>query len=243
VLLHGLHATALVWKSNIESLSNHFRVYAVDIPGQGGRSVARRRVRTRRDYADWLCELCDGLGITQASLAGNSYGAFLALNQASLAPQRVTRVVLINPAGIFVSLLPQLLRMFATGAHFAWRRMAGQKPDLALLLGKNVQLRADEAEWAALVSMGAPHHRLRPNVIFPAVFSSAELRAIRAPVLLLMGDNDLLCEAHSTVRAALQRMPSLQTGILPGAHHIAAMATPTECCRRIIEFCKPSARE
>ena len=42
--------------------------------------------------------LFDALNIDKAALVGNSYGAFLALNQASLTPQRVSGAVLINPA-------------------------------------------------------------------------------------------------------------------------------------------------
>ena len=45
VLLHAAMATATVWRPNVEGLSEHFRVYAVDIVGQGGRSVASRSSR------------------------------------------------------------------------------------------------------------------------------------------------------------------------------------------------------
>src|SRR4051812_15674544 len=74
VLLHAAMATGAVWRPNVEALSRHFRVYAVDVAGQGGRSVATRKVRDRQDYADWMNALFDGLGIGKASIVGNSYG-------------------------------------------------------------------------------------------------------------------------------------------------------------------------
>jgi pimeloyl-ACP methyl ester carboxylesterase len=237
VLLHAMQATALVWRPNVEELSRHFRVFAVDIIGQGGKSASNRPLKTRRDFADWLCELFDVLGLDQAPLVGNSYGGFLALNQASLAPERVKRVVLINPAGVFTSFLPIFLRMMwgqlLEALHLRTKR---PKPDIAMTLGRNVRLGPDEAEWAALVSLVAFSKETRPNVTFPVTFSAAELRAIRKPAMLLMGDNELLYDPHATLLRAQQLMPSLQTQMVPGAHHMAAMAKPEEVNARIIRF-------
>ena len=106
VLLHAAMATATVWWPNVEALSEHFRVYAVDVVGHGGKTVASRKVESRRDYADWLNDLFDGLGIARASIVGNSYGGFIAFNQAAMAPERIDRMVLISLAGGFVSVMP-----------------------------------------------------------------------------------------------------------------------------------------
>lgn len=237
VLLHAFQATALAWRASVEGLSRRFRVYAVDVIGQGGKSASSRPLKKREDFAAWLCELFDGLGVRQAAIVGNSYGGFLALNQASLAPARVTRVVLINPGGTFVSFLPHMLRMLWFAALGALRlRAKNTQPDLAKMLGRNVRFRPDEAEWAALVALIAFNKEMRPNATFPIVFRGAELRAIRVPVMLLMGDNELLYDPHATARLAQKRMPSLEVHMIPGAHHMAAMAKPEEVNGRIIEF-------
>ena len=54
--------------------------------------------------------------------------------------------------------------------------------------------------------------------------------------MLLMGDNERLYDPHATVRLAQQRMPSLQAHMIPGAHHMAAMAKPAEVNARLIQF-------
>src|SRR5688572_21678913 len=46
VLLHAAMATATVWRPNVLALSEHFRVYAVDVVGQGGRTVASRKIES-----------------------------------------------------------------------------------------------------------------------------------------------------------------------------------------------------
>lgn len=238
VLLPGMHATALVWRCNVEELSHHFRVYAVDVIGQGGKSTSNTRLRTRQQYAHWLCELLDALNVDKAFLVGSSYGGFLALSQASLRPDRVGAVVMINPAGVFVSVLPLLLPLL-------WHRLqqmlrfngaSRHHVDIAQYLGRDVVLRPDEQEWARLVTINASKGTRRRNLAFPGVFSTAELRAIRPPVLLLMGDNDLMYDPIATAQSAKRRMPALEVHVLKGAHHIAAMAKPSETNKQIIRF-------
>ena len=76
----------------------------------------------------------------------------------------------------------------------------------------------------------------RPNTVSPIVFSASELKAIRAPTLLLIGENERLYDPHATLKRALKRMPCLSGAIVPNAHHLAAMAQPDDVNERIIRF-------
>ncbi len=237
VLLPGLQATALVWRPNIVSLSRQFRVYAIDIIGQGGRSTSSQLLYKRQQLADWMCELFDALGIEQAALVGNSYGGFLALNQALLAPERVKQVVLINPAGVFVSIMPFLLKLVWPLLVQVARFYAKQpKPTMSQMLGKNVHLTGDDAEWEALLSLVTFNWEVQVHGPYPVRFSDNKLRSIKKPVLLLMGDNDLVYDPLATLKVAQHRMPSLQARMVPGAHHAAAMAKPELVNGMILEF-------
>ncbi len=238
-LLHAFLATATVWRPNVEGLSHHFRVYAIDVVGQGGRSVASRKIKARSDYAEWLCDVMDVLGIARTSIVGNSYGGFLAASQASLTPDRIERVVLISPAGVFVSFLTlsRMCRMtlvaIREGVARLWRKPRPR--DVTSYLGKNVRLNPGDEDWIALgnvVASGA----VRPSGFFPGVFSDAELRAIRPPTLLLIGGDEILYEPHAALKHARERMPSLEAHLVPNAHHLAAMAQPEEVNAMIIEF-------
>ena len=52
----------------------------------------------------WFVDVLDGLRVSKASLVGNSYGGYFAMNQASLTPERVRDVVAISPAAVFTAL-------------------------------------------------------------------------------------------------------------------------------------------
>jgi pimeloyl-ACP methyl ester carboxylesterase len=235
LLLSSFAGTALVWRLNAEALSRHFRVYAVDVIGQPGKSLANRAIRNR-DYAPWLAELMDGLGAPRASIVGCSFGAFLALNQALATPQRVERVVLISPAGTFASQYWKLTYAMRIRAPFVrlMRRVRGAKhaPSLADMGPRRLPR---DLKWAALIGV-AMAERAKVSVTTPTVFSRAQLRAIRAPTLLLIGDKETLYEPQAMLRLAQARMPGLQSATVPDADHIAAMAQPDDVNARIIGF-------
>jgi pimeloyl-ACP methyl ester carboxylesterase len=231
-----------VWRPNVEALARQHRVYAVDVIGQAGKSIASRRIRSRRDVADWLADLLDTLGVSRTSIVGNSYGAFLALNQASLTPARVDRIVLISPAGIFASVVWKFLYgALLVGVKGLLTRKKSA-PNIAAFLGKDVRFGPDDADWVALMSL-VLSEGVRVNAILPTVFSRAELIAISAPTLLLLGENELLYDPQATLHRARNRMPGLDGEVVSNAHHIAAMAQPAAMNERILEFLQRGMRQ
>ena len=244
VLLHSLAASATVWRPNVAALSQHFRVYAVDVIGQPGKSVATRRIRNQRQFAGWFTDLLDGLGAGRASIVGCSFGGFLAMNQALLTPERVERVVLISPAGTFVGLswrFTYIMRIRQPVLKLM-RRITGstRAPDIADLSGRRVPPNPADAKWRALMSVTMAEAS-KLGMINADVFSKAALKAIRTPVLLLIGEYERLYDPQTTLDLAKARVPGLTGAIVPGADHIAAMAQPDDVNDRILRFLQGEA--
>jgi len=240
ILLPSFAGTATSWRLNVEDLSAHYRTFAVDVIGQPGKSLASRRLADRHDYAGWLADVMDGLGVPRASLVGCSFGGFVALNQASQTPERVERVVLISPAGVFGS---QYWRLFyamriRTPVVRLLRRLRRDKraPSMTDLVRRPPR----DVKWAALMGV-TMSERAEVSVINPPVFSRAELRAIAAPTLLLIGSQETLYKPQATLALARRRMPRLATAIVPDADHIAAMAQPDDVDARILRFLRGDA--
>ncbi|MEO8679856.1 MAG: alpha/beta hydrolase [Vicinamibacterales bacterium] len=230
VLLPALMASATVWRANIASLSRHFRTYAVDVIGEPNKSRPTRRIFRRRGYAEWLTDLFDQLEIERASLAGNSYGGFLAINQASLTPDRVERIILINPAATFAPIWAFYRHLFRP-SFFRW-------------IENGVAIDPIDANWGSLINLARREGR-PVNFVPPRVLSRRELRAIRAPTLLLIGEKEVIYEPEATLARALAAMPGLQAEIVPGANHMAALTRPDEVSARIVAFLQapdPAAR-
>jgi pimeloyl-ACP methyl ester carboxylesterase len=240
VLLHAAMATATVWRPNVFALSQHFRVYAVDVIGQGGYSVATRKISKRQEYVGWMNQLFDAVGIDKVSIVGNSYGGFLAFNQASLSPDRVERIIAMSPPGVFVSLLP-LTRRFLLGmlrsTMLRLLRVTPKRRTIADFLAPGATFHARDADWLAF-SEQFVNGGVRMNAAFPRVFPDRELRGIAAPALLLIAEHETMYEPERALRIAKARMPRLRGAIVPGAHHLAAMADPDFVNGAIVRFLK-----
>ena len=239
VLLPSFAASATVWRLNFLELSAHFRLYAIDVLGQPGQSLANQRLRNRRQYARWLLQVFDALALGRPSIVGCSFGGFLALNQALETPDRVRRVVLISPVGTFQSQYWKLFFAMRVRAPLRKlsRRLKGntRPPSLSDLRAKNAVAMPRDAKWAVQIGV-TMSEKPEVSIINPSVFSNTQLRSISAPTLLLIGENETLYPAYETLRLAQERMPQLKGAIVPGADHIAAMAQPEEVNTCIIEF-------
>src|SRR5581483_1187441 len=96
LLMHTLRTQLDYFQRLIPRLTNHFTVYAVDLPGLGGSEI-RRGARydeptVRRD----ILELIQRLELKDFTLAGESMGATLALSVTAELGSRVSRVVALN---------------------------------------------------------------------------------------------------------------------------------------------------
>jgi pimeloyl-ACP methyl ester carboxylesterase len=235
VLLPSLAAGAVAWRLNAAGLGRAFRTYAVDIVGQPGKCVTTQPPRNAQDYAGWLADVMDGLGIERAACVGCSFGGFVAANQALATPERVSALVMISPVSVFASQalrLFYLMRIRPAVARVAGRWAAGSRNSAAS--PRALQAPGDPA-WAQLM-LATMTERPKLDVISPPVFSRAQLRTIRAPALLLIGDRETLYQPQAMLDLARRRMPGLETDLVRGADHVAAMARPDDVNDRIARF-------
>lgn len=94
VLLHGINSTSTFWHPLIDSLSEQYRIHAVDVIGDPGRGVHNGKpIAGFEDLVAWMLEVLDGLGVTTVDLCGHSLGGHLALRFALAHTGRLRRLV------------------------------------------------------------------------------------------------------------------------------------------------------
>ena len=100
VLVHGLGATLSVSNKNITALAQDHAVFALDLPGHGRSEKPEDIAYDPASGARFLVRFMDALGIDVATLVGNSGGGLVAALCALAYPERVDRLVLVDPAGL-----------------------------------------------------------------------------------------------------------------------------------------------
>jgi pimeloyl-ACP methyl ester carboxylesterase len=228
VLLHGAGLTSTVWFANIAALSSHHRVYAVDIIGDAGKSIADRLLEERADYAHWLRGVFDELNIEKGDLLGHSYGGWLTLNMALAHPERLRKIVLLAPAASFRPL------SFITKLFFYLGEFKIHPP-----ARKFLQVAA--AKGTVLEETFIHHQEMvvrycRSAIMYPTVYSDAELKRIDHSALLLIGAGDKIYNPQKAIQRAQRWVPNLRAEIIPNAGHLLIMDQPEYINTRILKF-------
>jgi pimeloyl-ACP methyl ester carboxylesterase len=76
----------------------------------------------------------------------------------------------------------------------------------------------------------------RPRHWSPTVFSDEELKKIKTPVLLLIGDHEVIYKPEDAIRRATQLVAGLKAEIIPNANHIAEYTVADWVNTKILEF-------
>ncbi len=223
VLLPGAGATSTVWFANVEALSQRYRVYAVDLMGDVGRSVpGEQSVDSVDELLNWVTAVLDELGLRAVALCGHSYGAMIALAYALRHENRVDALTLLDPNACFGSMSPRYL------LHA-----------LPILLSRNekrqrafVRWETDDAQldpdWLDVLALGASHAPTTKTIVpkrpKPAAFANFGV----ATTVVLAGNGKVhnAARIESAVRTVL---PAARTVILDGAtHHTLPMLPAAE---------------
>ncbi len=231
VLLPGFGANSTMWFPNVAALSSQFRVFAVDTNGQPGKSLPSQKL-TASKSADWIAAVLDGQGLEKAHLVGVSLGGWLALNFAIRHPERVDRVVLLDPAASFSrmsaaflwhSFMPIMVHPTRSGLirYFRW-----------MTRGYTVN-----EKWGELMLQGILNTRPQPP-IRPVIFSDEDLRRLQAPTLLLIGERSVIYDPQRVYRRAMRLIPEVQAEIIPDASHALNAEKSEIVNERILRFCQ-----
>jgi pimeloyl-ACP methyl ester carboxylesterase len=98
LFIHGGTASAREWRWVLEPLGEHARCIAMDRLGCGA-SDRSARGYDRATLTNSLLALADALNLNRFGVVGQSFGGFWSLSLAFAAPQRISRMVLVNSGG------------------------------------------------------------------------------------------------------------------------------------------------
>ncbi|HWM36554.1 MAG TPA: alpha/beta fold hydrolase [Streptomyces sp.] len=229
VLLHGAGSCSAMWYPNTATLSADRAVYAIDTPGDPGRSVQREPVHQPERAAQWLDEALAGLGLDRVHLVGASYGGWLALNQSHRRPGRLASVTLLDPGGLEKVGLRFFVWIFAS--FFAAIAPKALRPRLAAWLEQPVLV---VAELRTMIRLGVRAYRIRRPAPLP--LSESELSTIRTPLCLVLGKRSLLVHPQRQAERIPRLIPGSRAEIISDTGHGPQIDHAEEVNRLMLSF-------
>jgi pimeloyl-ACP methyl ester carboxylesterase len=209
VLLHGSASNAVSWVGDVPEYSQHFRVYAVDLPGEPGKSAENRPTWDGPGFAEWLEDVLDSLKIQKTALLGISQGGWTALRFATTQPERVDRLVLLAPGGIMPARSSFILKAILLSMLGRW----GAERINRIVFGKQT------IHPEAVKFMDAILTHFKARIGKEYLFSDDELKYLNMPTLLIGGMEDALIPMESVIPRMQKLVPQLKAVLIPDMGH------------------------
>lgn len=222
VFIHGAQSDHSVWGLQTRYFAHHgYNVLAVDLPGHG--RSAGPALGSIEEISAWLLALLDAAGIGQAMLIGHSMGSLAALETASAAPGRVSKLALVGTA----------YPMRVSDALLSAAREDEQRAiDMVNIWSHSTMSPKPSSPGPGFSVMEGSRRLMQriaqrgPALLFHTDFSvcnsyahgEAAAANVRCPTLLLLAQRDMMTPAKATA-ALRQAISHARTVIVPAAGH------------------------
>lgn len=229
MMLHASGVAGWSWKYNAEGLSQHFRIYAVDLIGDAGKSKFDNLnyvMKTGRDQAELYDEIMEGLAVEKAYVVGASEGGFIASNLAMYKPHRVEKLALLGPMG-YSGATQSIMRI--TFAQF-FPLAVVHNQTFRWAFSDHPVLKEDFTEWFHLI-MGGTY----PVKVPPMPFRPEERQQINVPTMMVLGARDHLVGDPDIARQQAGDIPEIRFEVLDAGHLMAA-ELPHETDSLLLDF-------
>jgi pimeloyl-ACP methyl ester carboxylesterase len=245
VMLHGFLGNLAVWHLQIApQLRRSFRVTTYDLRGHGYSEVTPTGY-TAGEMVEDLVALLDRLGIERAHLVGHSFGADICLYFALKYPNRVKKLVALEPG------LAALVNQRKHDSWGGWSYWVSKLEEVGITVPEE---KRTDLEFLLDVSLntpkfygparGLPRNRepllklIRETTLLADYEVIGDLtldavRTIRTPTLLMYGDQSHFLSSFEVLRYAL---PNCKPVLLPGGEHFGPLEQPELLTAAMVDF-------
>ncbi|WP_336360131.1 alpha/beta fold hydrolase [Haladaptatus sp. ZSTT2] len=251
VLLHGgiIDAAHLSWGAVIEPLAEQFQVYALDLLGYGQSDIPDGPYTTDR-HIDMLDGFLDAVGLDETNLVGISLGGGIVLGFTLRAPDRVSRLCLIDSYGLgnelpngrlsyVLAQIPQFNRL-SIGLLKRSRKLA--RASLGSIVYDldtvSEQVVDDFYEQLQRPGVATAFRSWRKHEVTPSGYRTVytdRLDEVDTPTLLLHGAADEVFPAAWSERAARQ-LANAECTVIAECAHWLPQEKPELCVERLTDF-------
>lgn len=214
VLLHGMDASSTMWYPNIKVLAKNHRIYAIDFIMEPNKSHLTAKPLSSEDILVYYNEIFSYYKLKKFDIIGASRGGWIATLLATQKPNSIDKIVLLSPAQTFKF----IDKVGKTTSALMLKLFPSEKK-----FGKTLSTFSTHPEKISPVYkrqfyLANKYAKSNSSMLKMHPFSDKELLLIQNPVLVIIGDKDVINSEESLERAQ-KYLANSKTKIIKDAGH------------------------
>jgi abhydrolase domain-containing protein 6 len=237
VFIHGFQGNKRFWLPYLQPFISSFHVILTDLPAHGGSSFRPSQSFDLKSLAFTFDEFIQAKGLDKFQLIGTSLGAGVAMKYSFLFPDKVTKLVLVNPIGIRPSDEKELFQIVESNKRLFFPNSLEGLDELYLyLMGHTLP-------YSPSIKKYIFNYLLQKRPIFTKVYQDLvsgegvemELSKINIPTLLLVGKHDRVSRA-ADFEIYAKSLPHCTAFLLNDGYHILKGSALDKAIDKMREF-------
>lgn len=237
VFIHGFPFSSAIWEQQLEALGQDFHAVAYDFRGMGNSDVGDGQY-TLEGHVDDLIAMLDFLEIDQAVVVGLSMGGYIALRALERNPERFLGVALCDTRSEADDNAGKIKRALAAkGVKENGAEMFAADFVQAVFSADSLNNDISAVGFIKDLIGGTDPKAIAGNLIAMAgrTDTSAALRNIAVPTLILVGEEDKLTPPEAA-RSMHEQIKDSELRVIPQAAHMSNLENPECFNASLLEF-------
>ena len=231
VLLHGMNASSTMWYPNAKDLVKDYRIFAIDLLTEPGKSYKTSDFKNLEDITEWYQEVLWALKLDSFHLIGASRGGWLAVDLATKSKRNIKSLTLLSPAQTFMWIPPStdLVKNIINALSSDEKKMNRELETMSSNVS-NIN-----RSYLKQYSIGVKNDSLAKFMMQMTPFSNKDLESLKMPVLVLIGDNDII-NSEKTIRVVKRKLANGRGEVVANAGHFISVDQAKVVNKKIISF-------
>jgi pimeloyl-ACP methyl ester carboxylesterase len=247
ILLHGIMSSLHTWDDWAKELEKNYRVIRMDLPGFGLTGPLTEDMKyDKGEFIAFINSFSHMLELDKFALAGNSLGGYMSAHYAANYPERVSKLILLDPVAY-----PQDVPWVITMANLPglWHMSKKVVPPWLVSLnveevyGDKERIKPEHMKRYLQLSMRKGNRESYAEVL-KLIYEKSKpgkerfpFNQITAPTLLMWGEKDKWVPV-SQIPNWERDISNTQTIVYPGVGHVPMEETPKRTVQDAIKFLK-----
>ncbi len=243
VLIHGTGASLHTWEDWTQDLIRDYRVIRLDLPAYGLTGQDPQKRYSAKDYVDLLDAFLTELNVDKFNLAGNSLGGLVSWLYASYHPDKIEKLVLLNPSGFPFKETPMVIKLAKTPIinnfiRYVTPRSFIEKNIREVYYDETLIKEATIDRYHDLTQYSGNREAFIDRAYIEREDYTKRLGLVKSTTLILWGENDEWIPVSDALKFE-SALPNASVIIMPKTGHVPMEEKPKESVSIVKDFLNP----